>query len=368
MKKSAATWIRSRPLAAFFLIAITMSFGLLFPAMLVPRESTAGDLLSFYLGRLGVYSPVLSAMLVARVMNPGKRRTPLVRRVPWFLGVWLFAVVVHTASIGLEAPPQTPLFALVALSMPVALLPATVVSAAFSRVTEVAEFLQRLVRPRGPLICYAIALSVFPIIHFVGTGVRNVLNGEAWLSPVDRGIELGMAFTVSFFLVLLFSGGVNEESGWRGFAQSGLQARFSPLAANLILWCMLVLWHIPNDIVQYADGGYWMVRFGLYPFITVLFGWVYNRTGGSILAPAVFHASMNSMAPLLGAFPITTAGNVLLAGLTVTAVTADRMWRRLPADHPAVTVLYWTPAQSGRQTRPPGESGSEAHVTAGSPR
>jgi hypothetical protein len=97
-----------------------------------------------------------------------------------------------------------------------------------------------------------------------------------------------------------------------------------------------VIWHVPNDILQYQHGGYLLVRIGLYPFITILLGWTYNRTRGSILAPAIFHASMNSMNPLFGLFPITTAGSILLVGLAVAVVIGDRMWRRLPEDHPAV--------------------------------
>jgi hypothetical protein len=50
----------------------------------------------------------------------------------------------------------------------------------------------------------------------------------------------------------------------------------------------------------------------------------------------IFHASMNSMNPLMGIFPITTAGNILLIGFAVLVIVWDRMWRKLPNDHPAV--------------------------------
>lgn len=153
---------------------------------------------------------------------------------------------------------------------------------------------------------------------------------------MSQGADLAFTIFISFFSVLLFSGGINEESGWRGFAQKRLQAKYSPLVACLMLWFLMVIWHIPNHIVQYQHGGYLLVRIALYPFITILFAWVYNRTNGSILAPAVFHASMNSMNPLMGVFPITTAGNILLVGLAMVAVVSDRMWRRLPEGHPAV--------------------------------
>jgi membrane protease YdiL (CAAX protease family) len=136
--------------------------------------------------------------------------------------------------------------------------------------------------------------------------------------------------------VFFYSGGINEESGWRGFAQRRLQANYSPLVTNLLLWVFLVVWHIPNDIAQYREGGYLLFRIVLYPFITILLGWIYNRTRGSILAPALFHAAMNSMNALQASIPVTNAGSVLLVLFAVFAVFYDRMWKKLPTDDPAV--------------------------------
>jgi len=45
---------------------------------------------------------------------------------------------------------------------------------------------------------------------------------------------------------------------------------------------------------------------------------------------------MNSVNPLMQVFPGTTAGSILLVGFAVAVVIGDRMWRRLPEDHPAV--------------------------------
>jgi membrane protease YdiL (CAAX protease family) len=196
--------------------------------------------------------------------------------------------------------------------------------------------LATLIKPTGKIVYYLFALLIFPVIHIVGGGITNIMNGNAWFPQVSQVADLAFTVLITFFSVLLFSGGINEEAGWRGFAQKRMQARYSPLVTNLILWFLLVIWHIPNDIVQYQHGNYLLIRFGVYPFITILFGWTYNRTKGSILAPAVFHASMNAMNPLVGVFPMTTAGNILLVGLTMLAVVSDRMWRKLPGDHPAV--------------------------------
>jgi membrane protease YdiL (CAAX protease family) len=61
--------------------------------------------------------------------------------------------------------------------------------------------------------------------------------------------------------------------------------------------------------------------------------WLYNRTNGSLLAPALFHPAMNAFG---NNFSITPVGYVLFIGLTIYAIVSDRMWNKLPANHPAV--------------------------------
>jgi membrane protease YdiL (CAAX protease family) len=330
-------WIRRYPIEAFFLLGIAICYVTLFPAILIiPQETTLGQVFALFLGRIGVYSPVLAGIFVSRILRPARQQTSLSRRLLVFLPAWFIAAIIHTASLNLEAEPGTPIIALIAVSLPVALLPAFVITLAFSGTDGVKQMLSTLVKPKGSIAYYLVALLAFPAIHVVGTGITNVLNGDRWFPHIFHGSDLALTVLITFFSVLFFSGGINEESGWRGFAQPRLQAKYSPLIANLFLWVLLVIWHIPNDIVQYQDGGYLLVRIGLYPFITILLGWIYNRTKGSILAPAIFHASMNSMNPLVQAFPITIAGSILLVGSAVAVVIWDRMWRRLPEDHPAV--------------------------------
>jgi membrane protease YdiL (CAAX protease family) len=337
VKQKISEWIRGHPLEAFFLLAIGMSFILLFPAVLIiPQEGMVGQILGFYLARIGVYSPVLAGMFVARIIQPDRQRVSLARRLGVFLPVWAGAEIIHTASLRLTASPDISLSVLIVVSLPVALLPALVISSAFSGPVGVKQLLATLVRPQGNMVYYVVALLAFPVIHVAGTAITNILNGDPWFPRLTQGADLALTFFITFLSVLLFSGGINEESGWRGFAQKRLQGPYSPLVANLILWFLMVIWHIPNDIVQYRDGGYILVRIALYPFIAILFGWVYNRTKGSILAPVIFHASMNSVNPLMALFPITTAGNILLVSLAIVAVISDRMWRRLPGHHPAV--------------------------------
>jgi membrane protease YdiL (CAAX protease family) len=192
-----------------------------------------------------------------------------------------------------------------------------------------------LVKPRGSLVWYLVALLTFPAIHVLGNGITRLMSGGSLQSSADVGIDLIGLALLEFLSVFFFTGGINEESGWRGFALPRLQASHSPLIANLILWFFWAAWHLPIDLVEFSREWHFMNRVVLLPFVTILFGWVYNRTRGSILAVALFHASMNALNVLMDVFPVTNAGHALLITFGLFAVLYDRMWKKLPADHPA---------------------------------
>jgi len=337
MNQSTKEWINKNPIVTFFAVAIIISFGTLFPTIyVVPNDNTIGQILGYYLSKIGTYSPVIAAIFVTRIIHPGRPRVSFAQQLKISLPVWLIAVIINTASLKLTAPPSVPLIGMIILSLPVSLLPAWVISSAFSGTFGVRKMLITLVRPQGGIIFYLIALFTFPAITIAGVMITNAWNGTALFPQVNQTANLILTLSITFFSVLLFSGGLNEESGWRGFAQLRLQASYSPIVTAIILWFLMVIWHVPNDIVQYQNGGYLLIRIGLYPFITILFSWVFIRTNGNIWPVAIFHASMNSMNPLMGIFPVTTAGNVLLVVFAIAVVIVDRMWRKLPQDHPAV--------------------------------
>jgi CAAX protease family protein len=333
--------IKTHPIPSFFILALGLMDILLFPVLYLYTRGLATtpiiQILILYISRLAEYSPILAGMLVTRWIFP--IRSPASARNRWFTFgiVWLIALVISTLDLWRNNPdPTVGWVPMLIISIPIAILPAYVISSAFSRLTSLREYLSTLVRPRGNLIWYLIALFTFPLLEVLGVAVAQLLDGEPLFSGIHLDSDVLLATMIAFASVLFYSGGINEEGGWRGFAQRRLQSKYSPLVANLLLWMYLVLWHIPNDIVQYRDGGYLIVRIGLYPFITILFGWVYNRTHGSILAPVLFHASMNSMNILQYAFPEQGVSNVLLILLAIFAIFYDRMWKRLPIDNSEV--------------------------------
>ena len=333
--------MKTHPILSFFALTLVLLYILLFPAFYLYQmgleDQTLLQVLILYISRLAVYSPVLAGMLVTRWTLPVRSPVSASKRWLTFGIVWLVALIISTLDLWRSnSDPTVGWVPMLIISIPIASLPAFVFSSAFSRVTSLREYLSTLVRPRGHFVWYLVALLTFPAIHFLGVVITNLLDGRPSLHNIYLNPGVLSATLIAFASVFFYSGGVNEEGGWRGFAQRRLQENYSPLIANLLLWAYLVVWHIPNDIIQYREGGYLLVRIGLYPFITLLFGWVYNRTRGSILAPALFHASMNSINTLGTALPVTNAGSVLLVLFAVFAILIDRMWKKLPSDHPAV--------------------------------
>ena len=337
MKQNVIIWIQHNPLIAFFIVSIGIMYLLLFPVVFFfPKGYMLTDILGFLLGRISVYSPVFAGILIEGIIHRRKQKFSKIKYTPIFLTLWIVALVIHTLSLTYTTNTGAPLIGILLLSAPVALLPAWVITKSFIRYKLNNKWLETLIKPRGRIIYYLIALLTFPTVHILGTGISNLVSGDNFLPKIVNELELILTISVTFLSVLLFSGGINEESGWRGFAQKRLQRKYNPLMSAMILWVIMVLWHIPNDIIQYGSGGYLIIRIFLYPFITILFTWVYNRTNGSIIAPAIFHSSMNSMNPLMGLFPVNTMVNVLIVFFALSVVLIDRMWKKLPESHPAV--------------------------------
>jgi membrane protease YdiL (CAAX protease family) len=87
--------------------------------------------------------------------------------------------------------------------------------------------------------------------------------------------------------------GFGEEIGWRGFALPRLQKDHSALVATLILGTGWAIWHLPAfwylpTFMELGLAGFPAVAMGVLVG-SVVYTWLYNSTGGSICALAVWH-------------------------------------------------------------------------------
>jgi len=142
---------------------------------------------------------------------------------------------------------------------------------------------------------------------------------------------------VKFFYQLFFFNATGEEAGWRGFALPRLQSRISPLVASLIIALFWINWHW---FLWQAEGNpifswqYWIVQYALHIPASVIIGWFYNRSKGSILVAGIAHAAANTAD---GFFNLdSTVLPLTLAFVALVLIVVDRMWKKLPSDHPAV--------------------------------
>jgi membrane protease YdiL (CAAX protease family) len=183
----------------------------------------------------------------------------------------------------------------------------------------VATLAKRLVyisQPRSRFFLY----SLSPLI-FLGLAIALARVTGAAVPPwSDFAIYSGLpplGLPAVFLLVLLFNG-FGEETGWRGFALEPLQRRYGPVAGTLILAALWAGWHTPAFFVveTYRTmtlpvilGGFGL---GICAGAIVL-SRIAERTGGSILAAALWHALYNMTSA-------TAASRGIIAAVTTTCV------------------------------------------------
>lgn len=327
-----ARWVRKRQLGGFFFLtfAITSSSWIL-GFILFPED----ELLQAPFIKIGVFAPVLVSILMSGLIH---RKTGAVRTITrWvvFGAIWLVAwlhlvLYAHVISdLAIDAK-------LIGISGIITTLPAFVISSVYSSNEGIQGVLESIIRPRGDPVWNLIAILIVPGMMALGI-VINLALGYS-LPASDNAVQATGTLQILVAIVLVFlneflqAGGLPEEPGWRGFALPRIQTRFSPLTASIILGLVWAVWHGPLLVGMLQEAGPWRILLRIL-MIGIIFTWLYNRTNGSLLAVMLLHASWNTALAFL---PRTDAFLLLMAGLSIVVVVADRMWEKLSTDSAAV--------------------------------
>jgi uncharacterized protein len=159
----------------------------------------------------------------------------------------------------------------------------------------VRDLLARMARWRMPWRWWAATLSPLAFLAValaVAAAIGKLPGGS------DFGRYSGLpAIGVVPVVVIVVLGALGEETGWRGFALPLLQRRYGALAAALLVTPIWALWHLPyfftvSTYRGFAPVGYVGFVFGL-ACGSIVLTWLYNGTGGSIFACAVWHGLYN---------------------------------------------------------------------------
>ena len=178
-------------------------------------------------------------------------------------------------------------------------LPAFVVVAAVGGRKGVRELAGRCLRWRVRLRWYGVALFSVPASALL---VMVVIHGPRMMLEVlaDRGVLI-LTTTLPHLLLLIVFCIVAEEAGFLGFLQARWQDRFGPVAASALVALPFAAYHLPGTMVANGFGlaqlhialAYVAVIGVLQMFGRVMFMWLYNVTGASVLLAAIWHSSFD---------------------------------------------------------------------------
>jgi membrane protease YdiL (CAAX protease family) len=146
----------------------------------------------------------------------------------------------------------------------------------------------RMTRWRVGPVWWVVALTLPPAM-VLATALLNTAAGAP--APALGQLAWGdLALLFGLYLINPLGGALGEEPGWRGYALPLLQVDRSPVASALILGVLVAGWHVP--LVLFGMLG----AIGLVSTlaITVVYVWLFNRSGGSALLILVAHALQDS--------------------------------------------------------------------------
>ena len=181
---------------------------------------------------------------------------------------------------------------------------------------------------------YLIALSPL-FIAFLTAGSFIILGGTPVYPERPVGFPLLMSFIIS-----VITGAAGEELGWRGFLLPRLQKRFNALISSLIVGVVWALWHLPLWLLP--GYGWDIIPYWAFASVaissSILFTFVLNNTGGSLLMASIIHLMINfgmSVVGILGLLPSPREGWIIasilfaLYAILITVISGPTKLSRL---------------------------------------
>jgi membrane protease YdiL (CAAX protease family) len=226
--------------------------------------------------------------------------------------------------------------------LPLGPLFAALIMLSFIGWQDVKDFLRHMAQWQVSMNWYAMVLLLPVIATGTAVGINLLLGASV---PTWGRVPPISELPGTFLFILLFIG-LGEEPAWRGFALPRLMNRRNAFIASASLAILHVIWHLPLFGLEFDSTNILPWALGLFAF-TILTTWMYNRTQGNLLLPALFHTSVNVSAKYLFN-PLFTGMDLvhlwwLWAGLwwlvTLGILAANRVQARQHLISPTTSVL-----------------------------
>ena len=329
-------WIKQHQVIVFFAIAFAISWGLAFSWDAVLNRDQG---LLLPLAFVTVCGPGLAGIIISAIINTQPKQGS--RKAFWiaFLVAWVVATLVCLANS--KFIEKTSLSTALIVVFTISVVPvAFILASAYSRNPSVRSYLASLIRMRGVWGWALLALALFPALLLISIPLGNLLNKQPLSSYQFPEISLSLIglVIVKFLYQFFFFNATGEETGWRGFVLPRLQTRTSPLIASLIIGVFWATWHFPFWQAQgqpISAVEFLVAMYIGHTLASVLIVWICNRAKGSILVAGFAHAALNTAQAFIPFWDIRSLYPTMFVAILV-LILVDRMWKKLPADHPAV--------------------------------
>jgi membrane protease YdiL (CAAX protease family) len=190
-----------------------------------------------------------------------------------------------------------------------------------------------------------------PVLLYVASMALEVALGGR---PPSLGALVGALPTVLVYAALMVVlVALGEEVGWRGYALPALQARHGALLSSVVLGTMWALWHLPlffNPDLFYSNLPF-VVQLALQIPLAILFTWVFNSTGGSVLLAILLHAMVNASGQLWKAMPEYAVEPASAAKAAAATTHTNVMFAIVVGVAAVVVVLVYGPRDLSRHPR-----------------
>lgn len=163
----------------------------------------------------------------------------------------------------------------------------------------------RIIEVRFSLRWYLYILLLFPsviiIAYYIAHFFANLPLKSVLLPMIQQNYWL-ILMIVPYMIIV--SGPLGEEIGWRGFALERLLKLTGPVNSSLLLGFVWTIWHLPlffikgstqYDLSEAYGAGLALFGFTLSTLmLTVLMTYLFIHTHGSILAAILMHTVVNT--------------------------------------------------------------------------
>ena len=331
-------WIKGHQLFSFFILTFLITWGLGFSYSAVMKQR---QFLMVPLVFIATCGPALAGIII-KVISGQRQKSAGNRGNYWiaFFVILIVSLIVCLANlVFINKVPLSPMLIgiFIVSVIPVALI----INLVYTRFPVITNFQIILVRFRDIKWWILLAFILMPVLCLISFTVSHLFGrspNPLTVTLPATGFALIGWIALKFLYQFFFFNGTGEEVGWRGFALPRLQLHISPLIAALILALIWVPWHV---FLWQAEGravntfAFWQMSYLIHIPSSVIICWIFNRSGGSILIAGITHASANTVMDMFGGFDITVLA-IMFYAFVVVIILVDRMWKKLPNDHPAV--------------------------------